>query len=326
MMSLYKNSYITALFIVLSGMQILQVHGKEILLDNKEVRYLGEALKQAKDGSIIELAAGEYNHAGVLTKNNVTIRGTKGTKIYGKAAQGKAAIVIKGNNTLVENIECYDIQVKDKNGACIRLEGKHLTLNNVYFHDSQQGVLTGSHPGKVIVKNSRFEGLGKAGRAHGIYMGGGKLLIEDSEFLNTKDQGHAVKSRAIETVIRNSTIASLNGNDSRLIDIPNGGILQVYDSILEQGPNSVNWNLIGYGLEGHKHKVNAVTLIGNIVLLDREKGNHVLQMKDSKIATTVEQNVFIGKMKDKFNSSNIVLEDRSQAQLESFPFLPPIQH
>ena len=39
----------------------------------------------------------------------------------------------------------------------------------------------------------------------------------------------------------------------RLVDIPNGGVLMITDSVLEQGPKSLNWNLIGYGHEKYKY-------------------------------------------------------------------------
>ncbi|MCC2614874.1 hypothetical protein LJ739_01305 [Aestuariibacter halophilus] len=260
----------------------------------------------------------------MLKANDVTIIGQPGTRIHGQAYKNKAALVVRGKRTTIRQIECFNIQVKDKNGACVRLIGRDLTLDNVYFHDAEQGLLTGGKPGIVKIINSRFENLGRIGRAHGIYVGGGQLFIQNSHFLSSKDEGHEIKSRAAVTVIERSVIASLSGNDSRLIDIPNGGELRVVDSILQQGPNSENWNLIGYGLEGYKHKDNRITLVGNIVLMDRSS-NRFLQIKRDKVEPEIRSNAFIGPVKDRYGGNNLYFDDRDAAQLPDFPFLPALE-
>lgn len=296
-----------------------------IWLDGTAVESLQVAFNKAKNNSVVWLGVGEYEQAAVLKKNKVTIVGQNGSRIHTKTVQGKAAIVVKGNDTIMKNIECYNINVKHKNGACVRMEGHNLTLDNVYFHDSQQGLLTNNKPGDVYILNSRFERLGKSGRAHGIYVGGGRLFIKNSSFLSSKDQGHEIKSRASETRIENSVVASLEGNDSRLVDIPNGGVLMITDSVLEQGPKSLNWNLIGYGHEKYKYPKNSITLTGNIFLLEREKGNKVLDVKKIKATLSVSQNAFIGRMgKDDFDDSNFYFEDRKSAGLAAYPTLPEI--
>jgi len=302
-----------------------QPKAKQIWLDGKVVASLQKALKQANHKSIIKLGSGTFKQAGVINKNGITIEGSNGTKMLGKTVHGKATFVIKGNNTTIKNIECSNINVKDGNGACVRLEGKNLKLQNVYFHDSQQGLLTGGSPGYIKIFDSKFERLGKAGMAHGIYVGGGTLIIKNSTFLSSKDQGHEIKSRATETRIENSVIASLDGNDSRLVDIPNGGKLVITDSLLGQGPKSVNWNLIGFGHEKYWYPENSITLIGNIFLLERDKGNLVLDVKDNKAKLNITQNAFIGRINEgDFDDTNFYFEDRESAGLEAYPTLPDI--
>ena len=91
------------------------------------------AFNKAKDNSVVWLGVGEYEQAAVLKKNKVTIFGQNGSRIHTKTVHGKAAIVVKGNDTIMKNIECYNINVKHKNGACVRMEGHNLTLDNVLF-------------------------------------------------------------------------------------------------------------------------------------------------------------------------------------------------
>ena len=98
-----------------------------------------EAAKVAKDGDVIEIMSGIYMYdAAVWRQNNLTIRGVDGRahlKADGTAAEGKAIWVVKGNNTIVENIEFSGARVRDKNGAGIRQEGSGLTIRKCYFHD-----------------------------------------------------------------------------------------------------------------------------------------------------------------------------------------------
>jgi hypothetical protein len=319
-------------FLVLIGLCFLTVNSlqaqeakPQFLTDGKPYKNLQKAFDAAKDGSIIELPAGRFNQAGTLKANSVTISGSDNkTILFDKTTGGKGLLVIKGDNTIIRNIECFGVQVSDKNGACVRLEGKNLELDRVYFHDSQQGLLTSSKPGNILIRNSKFERLGQIGRAHAIYVGGGILTIQDSQFLSSRDEGHEIKSRAKETFIERTIIASLNGKDSRLIDIPNGGILMISDSVLQQGNKTSNWNLIGFGQEGYKYKYNDVGLFGNIVIMDRQNGSHVLDIKSKKVKPEISGNAFIGKHKDKFNDSNFVFATREDAKMAPYPFLPPI--
>ena len=294
-----------------------------VWLDGKPVESIAHALQQAEDGSHIQIGRGQYQDGGVLGANNVMIEGAKGARLHSKAVKGKAALVIQGRNTLVKGIECYNIQVADQNGACVRMEGKHLILENVYFHDSEQGLLTHSEPGDIHINNSRFERLGKAGRAHAVYVGGGRLFINGSHFVASVGEGHEIKSRARETHISGSVIANLDGHDSRLVDVPNGGVLKIVDSVLEQSEQTSNWNLIGFGHEGYKYDKNSIHLEGNLFLLDRNT-SLVLEVKSSKVAPSVVNNVFVGKMYDAYPDDNLQFKHREEAGIMPYPHLPKL--
>ena len=105
-----------------------------------------QAANVAKDKDIIEIDAGEYvGDVATWYANNLTIRGVGGRahlKANGVNAGGKGYLwVIKGNNTLVENIEFSGAVVPDQNGAGIRQEGTGLTVRNCSFHDNENGIL-----------------------------------------------------------------------------------------------------------------------------------------------------------------------------------------
>lgn len=247
-----------------------------------QFKSIESAVRAANDGDHILIGPGVYEEATRITNDNLTITAVGGAHIRGKTVEDKAALVIRGNNIRIHGLQCSGIWIPEGNGACIRHEGRDLTLTDVYFHDSQQGILTCSGcggTGTLLITNSTFERLGgdlkiprRAGLAHGIYYSGqgGKLIVQDSRVLSTKEEGTGIKSRAAETVIERTTIASLEGEDSRLVDLSNGGIATIIDSILSQGPNSTNSDLIAFGLEGLAYDKNKLSILGNTVMSLRE--------------------------------------------------------
>ncbi|MFZ2449389.1 MAG: right-handed parallel beta-helix repeat-containing protein [Methylovulum miyakonense] len=287
---------------------------------------LSDAMANLHDGQLLVIGSGTYREPLVVTANNVTIIGSGRVVFDGATAEGKAAIVTKGKQITISNIECKNIAVDDLNGACIRSEGGSLTVDHVYFHDSEQGILASNNQ-YLHISNSRFEKLGKYGRAHGVYVGeGGELLVENSLFLASVSEGHEIKSRASKTIIKNSVLASLNADDSRLIDVPNGGELLVVDSVLEKGPQSVNATAIGYGLEGIKYGLNSITLKKNVIILERD-GQNALLDKPAKepIPLRVVGNIIVSKDEVDVQGLNWPYLSRQEAKLEAYPKLPVLE-
>ena len=295
-----------------------------IWVNDKKVGSLKEASRILENGDLVQIGAGTYQQALIVRADDVTVVGIGHVVIEKASAEGKAAIITKGNNIHIKNIECRYIEVRDKNGACVRHEGQDLTLTHVYFHHSQQGLLAGGNSGIILIEESRFERLGLNGRAHGIYVNGGTLILKDSLVVASKSQGHEVKSRAAETIIENSVIASLSATDSRLIDIPNGGVLKIEKSILQMGVNSSNQDLIGYGLEKRAHTINRVELTDNLIVMERN-GNNALFHKHNRLPDMVAQNNLIVAAKPpELEGFNLLFTSRSEAGLEAYPKLPKI--
>ncbi len=298
----------------------------KILIKDQTYHSLTQAAEAIGDGDVVHIGPGVYREAIVIKAADVELVGDGEVVLEGVAAKGKGALVIQGNRTLIRNIECRGIAVSDRNGACVRLEGENLQLEHVYFHDSENGLLSGKNSGLISIRDSRFERLGANGQAHGIYVGSGELLIENSTFVRSRSEGHEIKSRASRTVISNCVVASLDGFDSRLIDVPNGGELVVQDSILEQGPISANRDLIGYGLEGVKHAKNSITLRGNLIVMERIRGNQLLQTRGPVVDIRASANIIVGKglgnLPDNQLESNFLFADRDTAGLPPYPGLP----
>ncbi len=254
-------------------------------------RSIAGAAAAARDGDTILLRAGIYEEAAVLSANRLTLRAEPGAHMRGAAVEGKAALVVKGDDILIEGLECSEINVVNGNGACIRMEGRNLTLRRIYFHDSQEGILVGSigraEKGRLLIEDSRFERLGFGGRAHAIYVGARNITFEirRSRVVASKGQGHEIKSRAARTLIEGNVIASLEGADSRLVDVPNGGEVVIRDNLFQKGPNSQNPDLIAVGLERGKpgrsnHAVNSILIEGNTFILERGHRMDLVHTKD----------------------------------------------
>jgi Right handed beta helix region len=231
---------------------------------------LQDALAAAMPGDHVVLAPGLYGEGAVIATPRLVLRGEPGAHLRGHAVEGKAALVVRANDVLIEGIECSGIAVRDNNGACIRIEGDDLTVRNVYFHDNQQGILSGPGGGVLLIEGSRFERNGFGGQAHGVYIGQTieTFIFRNSRILATTGAGHGLKSRAQQTIIENSVIAGLDGHDSRAIDLPNGGQVVIRGNVLEKGPSSQNGQLIGLALEGPLHDLNEALIEHNLVLFD----------------------------------------------------------
>lgn len=289
---------------------------------NQTFDSLKKASESLNDGDTLYIGPGTYKEAMTVTANYVKIIGDGHVHFQEAQTKGKATFVIRGNGVDISNIECSGVEVSDGNGACVRLKGKNLRLDNVYFHDSQQGLLTGDNPGTVLIKNSWFERLGHAGTAHGVYVGGGALKIYRSIFLASRDQGHEIKSRALSTIIDYSIIASLDGVDSRLIDISVGGKLSIENSILEQGPVSSNSDVIGYALEKKpKHKVNTISLINNTIIMERLGGSRLLNLGIEPSSLEMFGNVIVSPNLPESFGENDYYRSRKEANLLPYPHL-----
>jgi len=320
--------FIFSMFVALS----VSSSAQQVFVDGKEFSSLQDAKSSIKDGSQVYLKAGIYTK-GLYTKaSNIEIIGEKNVIFDDAAIDGKAALVLTGDNVLVESIECRNIFVKDLNGACIRFEGRNLTVRDLYAHDSQSGIMTTTnYDGFLHIEFSKFENLGgKAsgrGYAHAIYANVGEFVFSYSQVLATGKEGSGLKSRSRKTVVKNSILASLNAKDSRLIDVANYGELIISDSILQQGNNSSNSQLISYGLEKLKNKfeVNRIDITNNLFLLDRKRANVIIaHQKASKVS--IKNNTMVGDFlyPNEFSKRNPWYISREKAKLKPYPYIPEI--
>lgn len=290
--------------LLLAGVGLAAAAHAETLQVGWGKKYLSPsvAAKFARDGDTIEIDAGVYpKDAAVWKQNDLTLRAMGGVahlQADGAHAEDKGIWVIKGNNVTVENIEFSGARVRDRNGAGIRAEGAGLTVRRCYFHDNENGILTGSSPtSDILVENSEFarNGIGD-GKTHNMYIGAVHSFTLKSSYSHHANVGHNVKSRArTNYLLYNSILDEADGNSSYSIDLPNGGIAYVIGNLVQQGPVSDNYGIISYGAEGLKGPSDELYLVNNTIVNDRSQGGVFVFVKPGAGLVRIVNNLFVGK-------------------------------
>jgi hypothetical protein len=259
------------------------------------------AAKVARDRDIVQIDAGLYaGDAAIWTQNALTIKAVGGRahlRADGVEAEGKGIWVVKGAGTTIEGIEFSGAKVSDRNGAAIRLEGPGLTVRNSYFHDNENGILTGSDlESDVLVEHSEFARNGTDdGHSHNLYIGTVRSFTLRYSYSHHALVGHNVKSRAIKNYILYSRIADeQDGRASLAIDLPDGGLSFVIGNLIQQGPENENRTVVAYGAEGYKNLLNELYLISNTLVNDDPKGGRFVVIRPGADAARVINNLFSG--------------------------------
>jgi hypothetical protein len=278
---------------------------------------IGRALRLATDGQTILLKPGTYGEAGTLSASNITIMAT-GAKLEDRAAQGKAALVITGHDTVIVGLECTNIEVPDGNGACIRQEGRNLTLKRVNFHRNQSGLMAMEGSGVVRVEDSVFAENGYRGRPSILAQGEAFELVR-SQVLRGRGEGHEITTTAKRTLIEDSIVASMDAVDSRLIDAPLGGEIVIRNSVLQKGRKNANPDVIGFAFASPPHPNSALTLENSTIVVDSPKGVRIVHApQGAKIS--LSRNVVIGGQ-DKLGGDTRWFQDRKAANYPAYPKL-----
>jgi hypothetical protein len=289
-----------------------------------------EAYLAALAGDTIAIQPGTYNDCIYIQKNNLTIMGVNGMpKMVNKVCGQKGILVTAAQNLTIKNLELSGATNND-NYAGIRHDaaGFNLTLDNVYIHDNDDGILSSSSGDNIVITNSRFERNGmnsSNGMAHNLYIGpAASVIFKNSRTSSAKLGGHEFKTRAVRTEIYNSTLATLDGADSRLIDVSNGGVLIVQDSVLEKSATSSNNEMIAFAPETLLTRTHSVSLTGNQVIGDRSPTNLIYFFKAAN-SITISNNKLIA-IKTVTNlgtpTNNTSFTSRSAAGYAAYPWLP----
>ena len=266
----------------------------------REIKRPSAAARVARDGDTVEIDADTYaGDVAIWRQHRLTIRGVGGRahlRADGAHAEGKAIWVIKGRETTIEGVEFSGAKVPDRNGAGIRLEGAGLTVRNCYFHDNENGILTGANPeSDIVIEHSEFSrnGFGD-GYSHNLYIGAVRSFTLHFSYVHRALVGHNVKSRALKNhVAYNRIVDEDDGRSSYSVEFPNGGLSFVIGNVIQQGPATENPTIVSYGAEGARNPPNELYFVNNTVVNDRPAGGRFIVVKAG--ASHVVNNVFSGR-------------------------------
>ncbi len=246
--------------------------GRDLLVGpNQPLKLPSQAAALASDGDVIRIGSGTYADCAIWNASRLLIEASgPGVLIAGKSCAGKGIFITVGADITISGITFADASVASHNGAGIRALGANLTVERSRFLNNENGILAGGGPDSVLrITDSVFIGNGACtdACAHGVYAGTpiALLTIDRCVFLNTK-VGHHIKSRARNTVVRDSRIEDgPDGTASYLIDIPNAGNALIQGNLMEKGAHSDNpAAAISIGEEGATNPTHVLIVRDNI--------------------------------------------------------------
>lgn len=234
---------------------------------------LDDAVKSANGGdATILIQPGTYHDCAIVTGGRVAFRApAPGSVILdGTTCEGKAALVLRGRDAMVDGIVFQNMRVADRNGAGIRIEHGDLTVTNAVFRDSEEGILGADDPAATIrIDRSTFSGLGRcdgyASCAHSVYIGHyGNVIVTRSRFERGRG-GHYLKVRGPHVEVTDNSFDDSQGTATNYaIDLPAGATGTIADNIFLQGRNKENHSgLIVVAAEARDFPSAGLAVTGN---------------------------------------------------------------
>jgi hypothetical protein len=238
---------------------------------------IAAAVDASASGDTITVQAGTYTNDFLQIDHDLNLVAVGGWVKMIATAQppdGKAMITESGTVS-ISGFDISGVTVPDQNGAAIRYQGGNLTLDNVFIHDNQEGLLGASDlGGSITITASEFARNGDgSGHTHGIYVGPISKFTLTGSYIHDTVVGHEIKSRALNNVITNNRIFDNAGSASYSIDLPNGGTATIQNNVIQQGPNSQNPAILAYGEEGIPAGYRTEVMVaGNTIVNDQGSG------------------------------------------------------
>jgi hypothetical protein len=274
-----RNARLTAFALVLLASSAAAQRDAPFVVEEGRQGFatLQEAVDAIGSGAgTISIAPGTYEECAVQSAGRVAYvaREFGSVTFDGVACDGKAALVLGGQEARVEGLVFQNISVPDRNGAGIRLQSGNLIVRESLFRDSEQGILTASDPrGSIRIERSTFSGLGicvdGGDCAHSLYIGDyGSLTVVRSRFERGRG-GHYVKTRAPRVEIADSSFDDSDGRATNyMIDLSNGATGTIARNTFVQGRNKENYSaLIFVGPEAQSNSSEGLAISDNDVSL-----------------------------------------------------------
>jgi hypothetical protein len=305
---------------------------------------LQDFIDKAPDGSTIKLPPGVYSKGFKITnRKNLTIDMTGVRPL--SVVDSKALVLIENSTGItIENAQLNGA-FNGENLAALRADGVFdIVLRRAHFFNNDTCVLTGNVGGTLLIEDSTLEDCGgDSGQSHVVYFGQGqKLTIRNSTLTRPRGLGHILKSRANRTIVENSQIYMGPGHGSRAIDLPAGGDNVIRNSIIEQGPNADNADIMAFAMEQNakQWREQRTLLEGNLIISDVMKrpgtggtpitiafckGGHQIHIRNNRFVWANELSLkgqYMPSCSPAESTENMEFIGRSAAGLPPYPALP----
>ena len=265
------------------------------------VKSLAAAARQAKDGTLIEVDAGDYI-ADVATwhAHDLTLRAVGGRVrlvAAGAHAQGKGLFVTRGQRMRIEGFDFTGCTVPDRNGAGIRLEAGSLTLVDCGFFDNENGLLTSNDQTITLdIVDCDFGAIPlRRGATHNLYVGAIARLSVTGSYFHHGLLGHLLKSRAaVNHILYNRLSDEIGGRASYELEFPNGGVAVVMGNLIMQSSTTDNPHVISFGVEGATWPKQALYLVHNTLVDQRPSGGIWLRVTPRHAEVMLANNLLVG--------------------------------
>lgn len=200
------------------------------------------AAKVAQDGDLVSIEPGTYYDCSTWRAAHLSIQGHgDGVVLTDVTCQGKAILILDGDDASIRNLTLARARVPDRNGAGIRLETPSVTLENVRFINDEVGLLAGAPaPGRIRITDCLFEagGVGQANDdapTYAIMVGPAALLqVERSTIRGVK--GGGISTSAAYAVLNGNAIGVGTGEGAQPAVQATAGGLLMQDNVITLGP------------------------------------------------------------------------------------------
>ncbi len=286
-----------------AGLLPLAAHAGPVLKvgPRQAVKSLAAAARQAKDGMLIEVDAGEYvADVAVWSQQDLTLRAVGGRVrlvAAGAHAQGKGLFVTRGRRMRIEGFDFIGCTVPDKNGAGVRLEAGSLTLVDCGFRDNENGLLTSNDENAELdIVDCDFGTIAlRRGQTHNLYVGAIKRLAVTGSYFHHGLLGHLLKSRAaVNHILYNRLSDEIGGRASYELEFPNGGVAVVMGNLIMQSSTTENPHVISFGIEGARWPRQALYLVNNTLVDQMSSGGIWLRVTPPQAEVMLANNLLVG--------------------------------
>jgi hypothetical protein len=269
----------------------------------RAVRSLAMAARQARDGMLIEVDAGDYvADVAAWRRKDLSLKAVGGRVrllAQGAHAEGKGIFVTSAPGISIEGFDFIGARVPQGNGAGIRLESGNLRVVDCTFRDCEMGLMTsGAADAWLEVEGCEFShAAARPGNApaHLLYAGRIARLTVTGSYFHHGRVGHLIKSRAAFSLVSGNRLTDeIGGSASYELEFPDGGVAVVIGNVIQQGAETQNPYIVAYGAESLAHPRHELYLMHNTLVDNRPSGGVYLRVAPGPVRVRAMNNLLVG--------------------------------